>query len=114
MKRETKVLEPIPHDSIFNIFFAEGFTHAVNEMTPALRLDINEFAKLIKPEIHDEVALMLVYVLAGYQFVHEPSFPAIIVRLSVGSCMFASVIDKDSIISEGVGEIELFIPSQRE
>ena len=33
MKLDIEMIQPVMHDSVFDIFFTEGFTHTVNEVT---------------------------------------------------------------------------------
>ncbi len=69
------------HYLIRNVFFTVGFAHAVNKMAACLRLDVDQFCKLIEIQVHNQFALVFMHKLIRHQFVHELSLPNVVVLL---------------------------------
>lgn len=76
------------HECVFEVFFAEGFAHAVDEVAPRLRLYVDEFGELCEVQVQDKVALVLCDVFVGCHFVHEFTFPDEVVFFVVGGGFF--------------------------
>ena len=109
MEVHFEVGDPVVHDCVFDVFFAEGFAHAVDEVAPCCWLDVDEFGELCEVQVHDEVLLVLCDVFICCHFVHEFAFPDEVVFFVVGGGFFAFVVDEDVWVFERVRNREVLV-----
>ena len=111
MEMHFEVVNPVMHYLVFDVFFAEGFAHAVDEVAPSLGLDVDEFGELCEVQVHYKVLLVFGDVVVGCHFIHERSFPDEVVFFVVACGFFAFVVNENIRILERVRNGEVLVRS---
>ena len=109
MEPHLEVVDPIVQNAVLNVFLAERFTHAVYEVTARFRLNVHQFRQLWKVQVHDEAFLVLPHILVGYDFIHEFSFPKIIVRFVKSSRLLTLIVNNNVIVLQRVWNSQMLI-----